>query len=61
MNFMYHIPCFEDLGLLTCLPPYFFQTFPFFGVVAELLTEEGKIIEGEGEGYLVCIVNYITN
>jgi len=29
------------------------QTFPFFGVVPELLTEDGKVIEGEGEGYLV--------
>jgi acetyl-CoA synthetase len=28
-------------------------TFPFFGVVPELLTEDGKLIEGEGEGYLV--------
>ncbi|XP_035227634.1 acetyl-coenzyme A synthetase, cytoplasmic-like [Stegodyphus dumicola] len=27
--------------------------FPFFGVVAKLLTEEGKEITGEGEGYLV--------
>jgi len=29
------------------------QTFPFFGVVPELVTEEGKLIEGAGEGYLV--------
>ena len=29
------------------------QTFPFFGVVPELVTEEGKLIEGPGEGYLV--------
>ncbi|KAK2185502.1 hypothetical protein NP493_232g00016 [Ridgeia piscesae] len=28
-------------------------TFPFFGVVPELVTEEGKLIEGAGEGYLV--------
>ncbi|XP_050456421.1 acetyl-coenzyme A synthetase [Cataglyphis hispanica] len=28
-------------------------TFPFFGVLAELLDEDGHIIEGEGEGYLV--------
>jgi acetyl-CoA synthetase len=28
-------------------------TFPFFGVVPALLTEEGKLIEGPGEGYLV--------
>ncbi|XP_033221756.1 acetyl-coenzyme A synthetase [Belonocnema kinseyi] len=28
-------------------------TFPFFGVQAELLDEDGHIIEGEGEGYLV--------
>ncbi|XP_057328263.1 acetyl-coenzyme A synthetase [Microplitis mediator] len=28
-------------------------TFPFFGVLPELLDEDGKIIEGEGEGYLV--------
>lgn len=32
---------------------YLFQTFPFFGVVAKLLTEEGKEIKGPGEGYLV--------
>lgn len=30
-----------------------FQSFPFFGVLPELLDEDGKIIEGEGEGYLV--------
>lgn len=28
-------------------------TFPFFGVLPELLDEEGKVIEGPGEGYLV--------
>ncbi|CAL1270774.1 unnamed protein product [Larinioides sclopetarius] len=28
-------------------------TFPFFGVSAKLLSEEGKEIYGEGEGYLV--------
>ncbi|ELU18819.1 hypothetical protein CAPTEDRAFT_133043 [Capitella teleta] len=28
-------------------------TFPFFGISPFLLTEEGKVIEGEGEGYLV--------
>ncbi|XP_053593848.1 acetyl-coenzyme A synthetase isoform X2 [Microplitis demolitor] len=28
-------------------------TFPFFGVLPELLNDDGKIIEGEGEGYLV--------
>lgn len=28
-------------------------TFPFFGVEAAILTEEGKVIEGPGEGYLV--------
>ncbi|GFY47417.1 acetyl-coenzyme A synthetase, cytoplasmic [Trichonephila inaurata madagascariensis] len=28
-------------------------TFPFFGVSAKLLSEEGKEIQGEGEGYLV--------
>lgn len=33
-----------------CLPP---QTFPFFGVQPELLDEDGHVIEGEGEGYLV--------
>jgi len=27
--------------------------FPFFGVVPEILDEEGKLIEGEGEGYIV--------
>jgi len=27
--------------------------FPFFGVVPEILSEEGKLIEGEGEGYIV--------
>lgn len=27
-------------------------TFPFYGVVPTLLTEEGKVIEGPGEGYL---------
>jgi len=27
--------------------------FPFFGVVPEILDEEGKVIEGEGEGYIV--------
>jgi len=29
------------------------QTLPFFGVVPEILTEDGKVVEGEGEGYLV--------
>jgi len=29
------------------------QTFPFFGIVAEILSEDGSIVEGEGEGYLV--------
>uniref|UniRef100_A0A0C9RPJ1 AcCoAS_0 protein n=1 Tax=Fopius arisanus TaxID=64838 RepID=A0A0C9RPJ1_9HYME len=29
------------------------QTFPFFGVLPELLDEDGRVIEGEGEGYLV--------
>ena len=29
------------------------QTFPFFGVLPELLDDNGKVIEGEGEGYLV--------
>ncbi|XP_077265437.1 acetyl coenzyme A synthase [Temnothorax americanus] len=28
-------------------------TFPFFGVLPELLDEDGCVIEGEGEGYLV--------
>ncbi|XP_012279452.2 acetyl-coenzyme A synthetase isoform X1 [Orussus abietinus] len=28
-------------------------TFPFFGVLPELLDEDGHVIEGEGEGYLV--------
>ncbi|XP_076385579.1 acetyl coenzyme A synthase isoform X2 [Megachile rotundata] len=28
-------------------------TFPFFGVLPELLDEDGRLIEGEGEGYLV--------
>ncbi|XP_034938784.1 acetyl-coenzyme A synthetase [Chelonus insularis] len=28
-------------------------SFPFFGVRPELLDEDGKLIEGEGEGYLV--------
>ena len=27
--------------------------FPFFGVVPEILDEEGKLVEGEGEGYIV--------
>jgi len=27
--------------------------FPFFGVVPEILDEEGKVVEGEGEGYIV--------
>lgn len=27
--------------------------FPFFGVLPELLDEDGRVIEGEGEGYLV--------
>ena len=29
------------------------QTFPFFGIVAEILSEDGTLVEGEGEGYLV--------
>ena len=37
------------------------QTFPFFGVVPELLTEEGKVIEGEGEGYLVSHHSDLAN
>ncbi|XP_043286529.1 acetyl-coenzyme A synthetase isoform X1 [Venturia canescens] len=28
-------------------------SFPFFGVQPELLDEDGRVIEGEGEGYLV--------
>ncbi|XP_053393969.1 acetyl-coenzyme A synthetase, cytoplasmic-like [Mercenaria mercenaria] len=28
-------------------------TFPFFGVVPEILSEDGKTVEGEGEGYIV--------
>ena len=28
-------------------------TFPFFGVLPELLDEDGRLIEGEGEGFLV--------
>ncbi|XP_015607051.1 acetyl-coenzyme A synthetase isoform X2 [Cephus cinctus] len=28
-------------------------TFPFFGVLPELIDEDGTLIEGEGEGYLV--------
>ncbi|XP_003695296.1 acetyl-coenzyme A synthetase [Apis florea] len=28
-------------------------TFPFFGVLPEILDEDGQLIEGEGEGYLV--------
>ncbi|CAB0035592.1 unnamed protein product [Trichogramma brassicae] len=28
-------------------------TFPFFGVKPELLDEDGRVIDGEGEGYLV--------
>ena len=31
------------------------QTFPFFGIVPVLLSDEGKEIEGAGEGYLVSI------
>jgi len=27
--------------------------FPFFGVVPEILNEEGEVVEGEGEGYIV--------
>jgi len=27
--------------------------FPFFGVIPQILTEEGNIVEGEGEGYIV--------
>lgn len=27
--------------------------FPFFGVVPHILDEEGKVVEGEGEGYIV--------
>ncbi|XP_013408207.1 acetyl-coenzyme A synthetase, cytoplasmic [Lingula anatina] len=38
-------------GCTPCKPGS--ATFPFFGVVPELLTEEGAVIEGEGEGYLV--------
>lgn len=29
------------------------QTFPFFGVKPSLLDENGVVIEGPGEGYLV--------
>ncbi|XP_076758888.1 acetyl coenzyme A synthase [Xylocopa sonorina] len=28
-------------------------TFPFFGVLPEILDEDGRLVEGEGEGYLV--------
>ncbi|XP_017787859.1 PREDICTED: acetyl-coenzyme A synthetase isoform X2 [Habropoda laboriosa] len=28
-------------------------TFPFFGVLPEILDEDGHLVEGEGEGYLV--------
>lgn len=30
-----------------------FQGFPFFGVEPTILDENGKVIEGPGEGYLV--------
>jgi hypothetical protein len=35
-----------------------FKTLPFFGVVPEIVTEDGKIVEGEGEGYLVRFANH---
>ncbi|CAK9803489.1 Acetyl-coenzyme A synthetase [Anthophora plagiata] len=28
-------------------------TFPFFGVLPEIVDEDGRLVEGEGEGYLV--------
>ena len=33
------------------------QTFPFFGIVPALMTEEGKEITEPGvKGYLVCMI-----
>ena len=46
---------FVEFGWIDLLISWF-QTFPFFGVVPELLTEEGQVIKGKGEGYLVSIV-----
>jgi hypothetical protein len=48
----------SHLSSLTLLTPqstafFFFQTFPFFGVLPVLLDENGKEIHGPGEGYLV--------
>lgn len=45
-----HIICITViLYLLNC----FFQSFPFFGVEPTLLDDNGAIINGPGEGYLV--------
>jgi acetyl-CoA synthetase len=45
-------PCITPLPGATPTKPGS-ATFPFFGIVPELLDEEGHVIEGEGEGYLV--------
>ena len=54
-----HLVCHVIYTLVSCgslEACVILQTFPFFGVVAELVTEEGKLIEGAGEGYLVGAV-----
>ncbi len=45
------------LVLMACVIVW--QTFPFFGIVPTLMSEEGNIIEGEGEGYLVRTQNTV--
>ncbi|CAG7837443.1 unnamed protein product, partial [Allacma fusca] len=45
-------PCITPLPGATPTRPGS-ATFPFFGVVPVLLDETGRVIEGEGEGYLV--------
>ncbi len=62
-NYLYlnHSLCLKKKDLICSILYYFSQTFPFFGVVPELLTEDGKVIEGEGEGYLVCCFLTLLN
>ena len=49
----------KNANMCQCGVP--FQTFPFFGVVPKLINEEGKIVEGKGEGYLVSVQLHTWN
>ena len=50
---------FEVQGLETVIDVVQLQTLPFFGIVPTIMSEEGKILEGEAEGYLVRTATFI--